>query len=235
MSCENVQDQISLRFDGKVDSDEWEKSLAHIRSCRRCDLHFRSMSQLRAGLADMARIHPPAALTARLRVMASHERVRHAAHATWSSRFEHWSSDIRLFFDNLMRPFAVPVTGGLFAALVLFSILVPTLNPFQRGVFDEPPLAIRTDPDGEIVGSTKEPLRLQPGSATITGNEVSLVLIIDERGHVQDYYLSGGELTYEMASLILLSRFTPATVDGQPTWGLKQVVFPPTVHRRLRS
>ena len=60
------------------------------------------------------------------------------------------------------------------------------------------------------------------------------MLIIDERGHVQDYYLSGGELTDEMNSLIMFSRFTPATIDGQPTWGLKQVVFPPA-HRRLRS
>ena len=64
--------------------------------------------------------------------------------------------------------------------------------------------------------------------------------MIDERGHVQDYYLSGGELTAEMKSLILLSRFTPATsyVAGirQPTWGLKQVVFQhASPHRRLRS
>ena len=168
MSCENVQEQISLRLDGQLAAEDWERCLSHFRSCRHCDLHFESMRQTRAGLRDMSRIDPPPALTARLRVMASHERVRHAAHATLSSRFQHWSADVRLFFDNLMRPFAVPVTGGLFTALVLFSILVPTLNPFQRGVFEEPPLAIRTDPDGEIVGSTKEPLRLQPGSATIT-------------------------------------------------------------------
>jgi hypothetical protein len=50
---------------------------------------------------------------------------------------------------------------------------------------------------------------------------------------VQDYFLSGGELTDEMKSLILLSRFTPATIDGQPTWGLKQVVFQHS--RRMRS
>jgi len=35
-----------------------------------------------------------------------------------------------------------------------------------------------------------------------------------------------------MTSLILLSQFRPATVNGQPTWGLKQVVF---THHRLRS
>jgi len=234
MSCQNVQEQISLMLDRQLAQEEWEQSLTHIQSCRQCGAHFESMRQMRAGLRGMAQALPPAKLAARLRVLASHEHARRTAHASLSARFRTWATDGRLFFDNLMRPFAVPVTGGLFTALVLFSFLLPTLNPFRRGVFDEPPLAIVTDPDGEIVGASKEPLRLQSGSATITGNEVSLVLIIDERGHVQDYYLSGGELTDEMNSLIMFSRFTPATIDGQPTWGLKQVVFPPA-HRRLRS
>jgi hypothetical protein len=231
MSCENVQDQISLMLDRQLAPEESEASLAHIQDCRQCAARFETMRQMRDELRGMARTRPPAQLTDRLRVLASHEQARHAARVSISARLAHWASDLRLYFDNLMRPFAVPVTGGLFTALVMFSILVPTLNPFQRGVFEEPPLRISTDPDGEIVGTTREPLRLQSGNYTITGNEVSLVLVIDERGHVQDYYLSGGELTYEMASLILLSRFTPATIDGQPTWGMKQIVFPPA-HRR---
>ena len=74
---------------------------------------------------------------------------------------------------------------------------------------------------------------LESGSALIYGNEVALTLLIDERGKVQDFYLSGGKLTDEMKSLILLSWFTPATVNGQPTWGLKQIVFPQP--QRLRS
>jgi len=54
--------------------------------------------------------------------------------------------------------------------------------------------------------------------------------------HVQDYYLSGGKLTDEMTNLILFSRFTPATIYGQPTWGLKQIVFQHSSPRhRMRS
>jgi hypothetical protein len=36
-----------------------------------------------------------------------------------------------------------------------------------------------------------------------------------------------------MKSIIVLSNFTPATVSGQPTWGLKQIVF--SGGRHLRS
>jgi hypothetical protein len=227
---------MSMMLDRELTGGEWEQSLAHIRSCRRCGAQFEAMRELRAGLRGMAQAPPPADLTARLRVMASHERARRSARASFSAFWKNWAANIRLSFDNLMRPVAVPVTGGLFTALVLFSILIPNLNPFQRGVFEEEPLAILIGPSGEIVGTTKEVLRLQPGSATIKGNETSLVLLIDERGHVLDYYSSDGKLTEEMTSLILLSRFTPATIDGQPTLGLTQIVFPSaTHHRRLRS
>jgi len=222
-------------LDGQLPLGEWERSQAHIDSCRRCDAYLESLRNLRAGLRGLAQAEPPPQLGARLRVMASHEFARHSNRLNWPARVANFRANIRLYFDNLMRPFAVPVTGGLFSALLMFSILLPSLNPFQRNTAYEPPLAVLTDPDGEIVGTSNGAVRLQPGGATITGNEVGLVLFIDERGHVQDYYLSGGELTEEMKSLILLSRFIPATIDGQPTWGLKQVVFSPVHHARLRS
>jgi hypothetical protein len=232
MSCEKVQEQISLMLDQQLVSEEWERSQVHIQGCRKCEARFEEARSLRAGMRRMSRPPVPPALTARLRVVASHERARRVARANLSARLHDWAGTLRLFVDNLMRPFAVPVTGGLFSAIVLFSFLVPSLM-FHRTYVDEPPIAVLTDPEGEIVGAGREVLRLEPGDATISGNEVSLVLLIDERGHVQDYYLSGGELTDEMKSLILLSRFTPATIYGQPTWGLKQVVFPHS--RRMRS
>lgn len=236
MSCEKVREQISLMVDRQLVSDEWEPVQSHIQSCRECEIHLEHARRTRQALRRMAAPAVPAALTSRLRVTASHERARHQARANFSARLHDWASTIRLFFDNLMRPFAVPVTGGLCSAVVMFTFLVPSLmfHRSYRNYIDDFPISVQTDPDGEIVGAGREILRLEAGDATITGNETSLVLLIDERGHVQDYYLSGGELTDEMKSLILLSRFTPATSNGQPTWGLKQVVFQPSV-RRVRT
>jgi hypothetical protein len=234
MSCEHVQEQISLMLDERLTSAEWESSEAHLRSCRECEDHLESVQEMRAAMADMAKIPVPAALTARLQVAASHEYARRVAHANFAARVRDWKGTIRLFVDNLMRPFAVPVTGGLVSALVLFGLLVPSLT-LHRSTAAEPPLALLTDPEGEIVGGAKfgNVARLESGDVTISGNEVSLVLLIDARGYVQDYYLSDGELTQEMKNLILLSRFTPATIYGQPTWGLKQVVFQHS--NRMRS
>jgi hypothetical protein len=238
MSCENVQERISLLLDCNLPAAEREYVLAHLDACGKCGERFESMQSMRASLRDMAQPRVPAALVTQLRVLASHERARRIGRKNLSARVAHWVSATRLAFDNMMRPFAVPVTGGLMSSLVMFSLLVPSLS-FPHNHSYEPPLAVAEtdvqwgDPDGKIVGATADHARLLPGSAVIYGNEVSLTLLIDERGRVQDYYLSGGELTEEMTSLILLSQFTPATVNGQPTWGLKQVVF--SGGRRLRS
>jgi hypothetical protein len=238
MSCENVQERISLLLDCNLPVGEREHVLAHLDECHQCGSRFESMQYMRASLRTMAQPPVPAVLSMQLRVMASHEIARHNARKNWSTRVRHGIAATRLAFDNLMRPFALPVTGGVVSAFVMFSLLVPTLS-FPHSHTYEPPLDSLSadvqwgDPDGKIVGASTGNARLRPGSSEISGDEISLTLLIDERGHVQDYYVSAGELTEEMKSLILWSQFTPATVSGQPTWGLKQVVFNPA--RRLRS
>ena len=235
MSCENVQERISLLLDCKLAAGEREHMLAHLESCSKCAGKFESMQYLRASLREMAGPRVPAALATKLRVMASHECARQVARKSFGTRVANWAGLIRLAFDNLMRPFAVPVTGGVLSAFVCFSLLVPSLS-FPHSTSNDPPLENLIapiqfgDPDGDIVDSPHGVL--ESGSALIYDNEVALTLLIDERGKVQDFYLSSGKLTDEMKSLILLSWFTPATVNGQPTWGLKQIVFS---HKRLRS
>ncbi|MEO8594784.1 MAG: zf-HC2 domain-containing protein [Candidatus Solibacter sp.] len=235
MSCEYVQERISLLLDAKLQSGEREHVLAHLETCGKCGSKFESMQYMRDRLRNLARTRMPSPLVTQLRVIASHECARRGARKSLSTRLAHWATATRLAFDNLMRPFAVPVTGGVTSAFVMFSLLVPSLS-FPHPTTNDPPLENLIspvpfgDPDGELDGTTHGVL--ESAGALIYGNEVSLTLLIDERGRVQDFYLSGGKLTDEMKSVILLSRFTPATVNGQPTWGLKQVVY---THQRLRS
>ena len=172
----------------------------------------------------------------RLRVAASHHRAQVAARRELLPRL---AARMRLAFDNMMRPFA-PFAGGICSAMLCFGILFPSLAFRNHNFAGDPPILFRsapqivtgfTDPDGSVVGISGA--RLESGDAVITGNEVSLTLLIDERGQVLDWTVYGGELTDEMKSVILLSKFIPATVSGQPTWGLKQIWFPRT--HRIRS
>jgi hypothetical protein len=197
------------------------------------------MQDMRATMLGMSRVPVPAELTSKLRVKASHHIASLARRRDFAARLEHWGMRIRLAFDNMMRPVAVPFAGGLLSSFACFLFLVPSLS-FQHNYGLEAPIAFRpdpgivadfTDPDGSIVGAKNA--SLVSGSGVITGNEVSLTVLVDPSGQVQDWTLYGGELTPEMKSLILYSKFIPATVAGQPAWGLKQLVF--SRSRRLRS
>ena len=144
MSCEHVQERISLLLDCKLPTGDREHVLAHIQSCGQCGSRFESMQYMRSSLRSLGRPAVPPALSAHLRVMASHECARRVARRNLSARVQHWVSLVQLCFDNMMRPFALPFTGGLLSALVLFSVLVPSLS-FPHSNSAEPPLAAAAD------------------------------------------------------------------------------------------
>src|ERR1019366_746157 len=99
MSCENVQERISLLLDCNLPAAEREYVLAHLDACRKCGERFESMQYMRASLRDMARPSVPQALATRLRVLASHECARRIARRNLSARLAHWVTATRLAFD----------------------------------------------------------------------------------------------------------------------------------------
>jgi anti-sigma factor RsiW len=229
MSCENFEERISSHLDGLLDAGEREGVLAHLEACRECGARLKSLGELRARLRRLEEPRIPRALSVRLRVLASHEHARRVARATWSARIAGWKDGIRLNFENLMRPVALPVAGGVLSALLLFGALIPTLI-FRHQIGNESPLSF-TDPDGTVVNwRPGEIPRLEPVDAVVSSDENVLELTIDEEGRIADYAVRQGQLTPEMLTFIQFSQFTPAMFFGKPTWGKKLVIFPR--HRR---
>lgn len=240
MSCNNVQELISPLLDRRVPAGERENVLAHIESCRQCGGQFESMQKVRATLRAMDHAPMPVELTSNLRVMASHERERRLSRATLSSRLRYWSDRAGLLFDNLMRPVALPFGGGLLSALVLFSVLVPSLT-FQH---EDADAGLFTDPYGQVVvlgssgvyaaeGGVDVP-RIEPTYADYPEDANVVWLAIGENGKVLDYSVAKGRLTPDMKSIIMISTFSPATFLGLPTPGLVKMVQRPG-RRTIRS
>jgi len=129
---------------------------------------------------------------------------------------------MELMVDNLMRPFALPFAGGLLSALVIFSVLVPSLS-FHHNFGDE---AFFTSPDGEVVlvdsrggyvqAGYLDP-RILPLNIAIPDNSNAVTLTVDENGKVCDWYVSRGQLTPELLNVVMFSQFKPATNFGLPT------------------
>ncbi|HEX3746736.1 MAG TPA: zf-HC2 domain-containing protein [Bryobacteraceae bacterium] len=228
MSCENEQERISLLVDGKLPDDERENVLAHTGMCRECGTQLASLQMQRAILRKMAQTAVPDVVAARLIVLASHERERQLARASVRERMRRLVAKVELSFQNMMRPVALPVTGGVFSTLLLFGMMMPSLNfAHQTGGYD-----FSTAPQGSIVvspwnlGADDDTADVPVFASRIDtkSDYVNIVnLTIDESGRVADWSVVRGQLTDEMKDIIMFSRFEPATTFGLPTSGIIQV------------
>ena len=223
MSCDNVQERVSSILDRDIAVAERENVLAHIRACRDCAAFLQTQQEMRTALRGLSRPRVPADLTARLRVAASHDRQRKLARRSIADRWRAVHDRIQLKLDNLMRPVALPFAGGLVSSIMMFSLLVPSLT-FQHAFADQ---ALFTYPDGDVVilapngtymsvpESENAPRILRADLAPPeTANVVDLVL--DQSGRVANWSVSQGELTQDLANIIMFGQFNPATNMGVP-------------------
>lgn len=242
MSCENEQELISLLFDGRLPETERENVLAHTVVCRDCEAHFASLQTQRAIMRSMAQAPVPEALATRLTVLASHERERQLARVSVRERVRRLAVNINLAFDNLMRPVALPLAGGVLSTVLLFCLMMPSLSFSHDTGGDD----FSTGPRGSIVtnpydqGADEDaadfPLFAAPSQPK--SDYVNIVnLTIDESGRVADWSVVRGQVTDEMKTIILLGRFEPATTFGVPTSGTIQVrqSLPPCKYTRCSA
>lgn len=181
---------------------------------------------LNRSLRNLPRASAPVGLTPILRDVAVRERQRRLAWRAWdqlsyAQRFWRVARQVhdrlQLTFDNVMRPLAVPVAGGVFAAVTLFSMWVVPAYPGLSGGASH---KVRRDVPTQL---TTE-VRVQPFSAlgSING-DVLLDVTIDDRGRVIDYeivtagYAEDAVARRNLESLLMGARFVPATAFGRPT------------------
>lgn len=209
MSCENVQELVSSLLDQKISAGERQNALAHIESCRECSAQYESMVQLRASLREMDRPAMPARLGEELRMLASRERIRLIARVSLATQMHNWMSAFQVHCQNMMRPVALPVAGGLISAILLFGMWIPLVTATPRTYIGDVSAPIFTDPS----------LNLNRSNPVPHGGNVVVQLIIDERGKVADYTVIEGQDSEELRNFILFSNWNPGTFFGKPTWG----------------
>jgi len=173
----------------------------HLTGCTDCRRHERELRFVSQTLRETVRHRPPVDLTYRLRVLASHERVRMMAGSNWFST-------LRFRLNQILRPLAVPAAGGFFASLLAFAILVPNFT-------------VRANTSNDVpVGLYTQVSILTPSPFEFNGQDVMLELTIDETGAVSDYSTPGGQLSKDqmraVGNFLLFTSFKAATVFGQP-------------------
>jgi len=226
MSCQYAQERLSPLLDERVTQDEREVVLAHIEFCRNCKTQYDYLRDQRLGLQKLPAPAMPASLREKLQVMASHERARTLSRLTMQARLEDFSANLRLAFDNIMRPFGLPAASGLISAMALFALLAPSLS-FARHGGDDGPTPVATYPQLEEVGDVGDYPQVEDPDSFGSSYEKVIELKISPTGSVWDWNVVKGdkELTPDLKQMILIARFKPATVFGQPTWGVVRILY----------
>ncbi len=217
MSCERVRNSLSEFLDHAVAGDERTRMALHLAACRECAAQLRALSEMRDGLKNLPVATVPERLRTELQVLASRERARWNANKTVSLALHNWVANLRLAIDNLMRPLALPLAGGVASALLLFGLLIPT--------FGFRPTAMNDVPTGFYTAATL----VEVAPFGVSNDETVVELFVDSKGQATNYSVQKGNVSPEMQAdltkMMFFARFTPATWFGQPTNGKVLVSF----------
>jgi len=178
--------------------------------------------QVVMSLRTLPRRVPPAGLTTSLRVIASRERQRLVENRSVGQIFVSWLGRTRFMLRDLLRPLMLPATGGVFSAIVLFSMWVVPTYPMRAKMAVDIPTNLTTSVD--VVDVVKSSAGLGLSSSVLVDVEV------DEQGHFVDYKVVSGALSdpttrRRVENLLYFTKFAPATSFGMPMAGRARVLL----------
>jgi hypothetical protein len=218
MNCRNVQRRLPGYLDGAIHPDEHSQVREHLELCATCRQQLDRYRRLAMCLASVKPAEPPADLPLRIQVRASQMQP------AWSVvRLLCWRA--RKAFEEILEPVAIPATGGVLTALVLFVLVVQNILvgvPLGGVVPNDLPLNL-VQP-AQLVSLAPFPV---PGVVATEGHPDSGSLLLEAtvnaRGEVVTYkILSGPNNTVvqrQLDQVLLFSRFRPQLSFGRPTYG----------------
>lgn len=225
LSCLPVRHKISALLDAALPAAELSETRAHIVSCPDCGRYYEQALAVRRAMRSLPKLKAPPALTTSLRVLGSRARVRSSQRRSLAALTSHVGGELQLWFNNLMRPLALPFAGGLMTATLVFSMFVTTYPGTGQALdYDVPIWPRERNVSTDAYLKTMTPLEF-------TGAEVTVDLVIDEKGRVVDYDFAGSEQSYTPAvrrtieNILLFSEFIPATASGHKVSGKVRVSF----------
>ncbi|MDE3110262.1 MAG: zf-HC2 domain-containing protein [Acidobacteriota bacterium] len=218
MNCSEAQRRIPGYFDGVINAADHVRLCEHLRACGNCREELEYYRLLTAQLASLEPVATPADLAVRIRISA----LEHPS--PWSGVYRLWSRAV-LAFHNIWEPLAVPATGGILTALVIFALVVESLVmgiPMGRPVPNDQPLNL-------VQPAELEELAPFPVStimdATARGNSGGLTVeaTVNASGQVLSYKILSGPhseaVLQQIDQILLFSRFRPELSFGRPTSG----------------
>jgi hypothetical protein len=217
MNCHEAARRLPGYIDGAIPAQDHAVVREHLNVCGSCRDLLDSYRRLSMCLANMEPVAVPADLAMRIRVQAAH------TVSPWMS-FRRACSRALLSFQDVFKPLAVPATGGILTALVVFVLVV------QNVLIGVPMGIVANDLPLNLV----QPARLEslapftvPGIVATEGQPDSGLLVLEAtlnaQGEVVSYNILSGPndvaVKHQIDQVLLFSRFRPELSFGRPTDG----------------
>ncbi|MFY9528411.1 MAG: anti-sigma factor [Candidatus Acidiferrales bacterium] len=217
MNCRSVSRRLAGYLDGAISGREHALVREHLEFCELCREDLERYRRLAVCLAQLEPAVAPADLAVRIRLGAARAEGRAAKmRQTWGRAL--------LVFQNILKPLAVPATGGVLTAVMVFVFVVQSMlvgMPF--GVVPN-----------DLPTSLMQPARLEklapfpvPGITTSGGGSDAGVLLVEAtlnaEGQVVNYDILAGpndaSVRRQIDQVLLFSRFRPQLSFGRPMAG----------------
>src|SRR5438105_3292517 len=121
MQCEKVRRLLPGYLDGALPSNGRSDSHVvigqHLESCGDCRAELQQYLELSSLISCVRKPVPPADLALRIRVAAA----QRLSDNNWLHYARTFQNRSHLLLKNILEPLALPATGGLIVALVVFS------------------------------------------------------------------------------------------------------------------
>ena len=231
MTCWRIRRKLPGYLDGALPgrsrADDHALVRRHLESCADCREELERYRQLSMLMSRVERAAPPADLSVRIKVAASQARASRG----WEGRLRTLASRVHLIVKNILEPVALPATGGVTAALLVFGMI------YQFIAVGVPLGAVPNDLPTNLL----QPARLEslapfpvPGPAgnDETGLAAPHALLIEATVNVQgqavNYQILSGPddlgVRRQLDQVLLFSRFRPQMSFGRPTPGGRVVL-----------
>jgi hypothetical protein len=218
MNCREAQRCLPGYLDDAIRASDRANVRAHLNSCAPCRRDLEQYRVLSTQLARIERVPPPANLALRIRVKASQNP------SVWAAAERLWARAL-LTSQNMLKPLAVPATGGVLTAVGVFVLVVQSMlvgMPIGGVAANDSPLDLVQPAQLESLA----PFPL-PGIGDTDGRNNSGALLLEAtlnaQGEVVFYKILSGPndvaVKRQIDQVLLFSKFRPQFGFGRPMGG----------------
>lgn len=230
MNCREAQRYLPGYMDGAIRARERAHLREHLDSCGNCRRELERYRILASHLAKIEPIAAPADLAMQIRVRASRKR------SAWTGMSELWAR-ARLISQNILKPLAVPATGGVLTAIAVFVLVTQGMlvgMPAGGGADDLPLNLVQP---AQLESLAPFPVaNISETDNPASSGALLLEATLDARGQVVYYKILSGPnnaaVQRQIDQVLLFSRFRPQLGFGRPMGGGRVLLNFSEVHVR---